>query len=286
MLGGFVLRSSEWRAAMAEASDLPDGVTKELIFSSVDNMLKTTSWDDITLKQVMATLEGQLSAELEVGWLKPWKKLVKEAVDAGMKAIMAAGGLAAVSAPAPAPEPEAKPEPEPEPEPPKKKRKKVQQEPDSDPEPEPQAKREAEPEPEDEDEEVAEDALGGDDDDDDEEYDVKVEGKGTRGKGEDEGKIFYKSLMKNDEEISVGQDVYLENGEDTPYVARLQSIFVYAMAPKEIYFNANWCAAPDRQSGRCSTSRARGRPLRRCLHPHQAGRSSPQPLLTRTPHIA
>ena len=39
--------------------ELPDGVTKELIFSTVDAMLRTTSWDDITLKQVLATLEGK-----------------------------------------------------------------------------------------------------------------------------------------------------------------------------------------------------------------------------------
>ena len=32
------------------------------------------------------------------GWLKPHKKLVKEAVDVGMKAIMAAGGIGAVQA--------------------------------------------------------------------------------------------------------------------------------------------------------------------------------------------
>jgi len=55
-----------------------------------------------------------------------------------------------------------------------------------------------------------------------------------------EGKIFYRKMTKGETEISLGQDVYLENNQDTPYVARLQEIFVYAFAPSEVYFNARW----------------------------------------------
>ena len=55
-----------------------------------------------------------------------------------------------------------------------------------------------------------------------------------------EGKLFYEKMKKGDETISVGQDVYLENGMEVPYVARLQQIFVYSFAKKEIYFTARW----------------------------------------------
>ena len=47
-------------------------------------------------------------------------------------------------------------------------------------------------------------------------------------------------MRKGDETLSVGQDVYLENDLQIPYVARLQEIFTYTFAPKEVYFNARW----------------------------------------------
>jgi len=55
-----------------------------------------------------------------------------------------------------------------------------------------------------------------------------------------DGKLFYTKLTKGEEELHLGQDVYLENNMDVPYVARLQQIFVYSFAPSEVYFNARW----------------------------------------------
>ena len=55
-----------------------------------------------------------------------------------------------------------------------------------------------------------------------------------------DGKVFYEKLVKGDETLKVGQDVYLENNMDIPYVARLQDIFTYSFAPTEVYFNARW----------------------------------------------
>lgn len=55
-----------------------------------------------------------------------------------------------------------------------------------------------------------------------------------------DGKLFYSQMKKQGETYSVGQDVYLENGREAPYVARLQEIFTYAFAPSEVYFNARW----------------------------------------------
>ena len=55
-----------------------------------------------------------------------------------------------------------------------------------------------------------------------------------------DGKHFYSKMRKGDETLSVGQDVYLENDLQIPYVARLQEIFTYTFAPKEVYFNARW----------------------------------------------
>lgn len=47
-------------------------------------------------------------------------------------------------------------------------------------------------------------------------------------------------MQKGEETYEVGQDCYLENGADVPYVARLQEIFVYSFASSEVYFNARW----------------------------------------------
>ena len=47
-------------------------------------------------------------------------------------------------------------------------------------------------------------------------------------------------MRKADENLAVGQDVYLENDMHIPYVARLQEIFTYTFAPKEVYFTARW----------------------------------------------
>ena len=87
---------------------------------------------------------------------------------------------------------------------------------------------------------AAADGEGAFDDDDDESDDPDapvVVGKSTH---KAEGKLFYEKMKKGDETISVGQDVYLENGMEVPYVARLQQIFVYSFAKKEIYFTARW----------------------------------------------
>ena len=285
--------ADEAAAPPPEAPSLPEGISKDDIFGVVDAMLRTESWDDITLKVVMARVEAQLNAGAEGGWLKPFKKMVKEAVDQGMKAILAnreTAAAAAASVPSPAKasevkasEPKAKAEPkakepkakEPKAKAPKgdakaakasgppSKRQKIAREPDSDeeaeaeqpaaradePKAEPEAEAEAEAEGEAEGEGGAERmdaedeqpdaaAAEGEDSDESEDEDTpKLVGKPTH---KAEGKLYHQKFQKGDEVYTIGQDVYLENGEEIPYVARLQEIFVYAFAPKEVYFNARW----------------------------------------------
>ena len=55
-----------------------------------------------------------------------------------------------------------------------------------------------------------------------------------------DGKIFHSKFVKDGVEYSIGQDVYLENNEEIPFVCRLQSIFCYAFAPTEVYFEGRW----------------------------------------------
>ena len=90
--------------------------------------------------------------------------------------------------------------------------------------------------------EATEPAEGADDDDDEEDDPdaPRVAGKPTH---KLDGKTFYQRMVKGDEELRLGQDVYLENNLDVPYVARLTEIFIYSFAPTEVYFNARWCAA-------------------------------------------
>jgi len=83
---------------------------------------------------------------------------------------------------------------------------------------------------------AGEDIVDDEDGDDDPEAPQPV-GKPTE-KGD--GKLYYRALSKSEVTMKVGEDVYLENNKDIPYVARLQEIYAYAFAPRELYFNAHW----------------------------------------------
>ena len=81
------------------------------------------------------------------------------------------------------------------------------------------------------------DEMGGESDFEDDPDAPRVVGKPTH---KMDGKTFYTRMTKGDQELRVGQDVYLENNQDEPYKARLQEIFTYSFAPSEVYFNARW----------------------------------------------
>ena len=198
------------------------------------------------MKVVLARLEERLLPQHPPGTLKPFKKMVKEMVDTLMKQILAeppppaeptpeeGQPEAAETAEAAAAETEealveedaeAAPEEDAQP----SKRRKIAPE---------ESDEEGEPAPAPAVKEEAEGAVDDDDDDLDDDPDApKVAGKPTH---KVDGKVFYTKLTKGDEEIHIGQDVYLENNQDVPYVARLQQIFVYSFAPSEVYFNARW----------------------------------------------
>ena len=237
----------------------PSIVTEGRIESSVEALLRAESWDELTVKVVMRKLEQ--GEELAGGTLKPHKKLVKEAVDAMMKKIMTereaqtsaeaaateaekppeptapeadnAMDTAEATAPAEASEaPAASEEPAPEDEAPRKKKQKVIEEPDDEPDDEPAAKEEAPAE-----EEAKEEEEEAEEEEEEDPDAAQTVGKPTH---KADGKVFYQKMIKDDKELAVGQDVYLENDMDIPYVARLQQIFTYSFAPKEVYFNARW----------------------------------------------
>ena len=99
-------------------------------------------------------------------------------------------------------------------------------------------------------EEAAEDEDEDEDKDEDEDEDEDEDPDAPRVTGKPylktDGKMFYRQMFKGETELRVGQDVYLDTNGSEPYVARLQEIFVYSFAPKEVYFNARWYyRAPD-----------------------------------------
>ena len=231
--------------------ELPGGLSFDDITDGVTEILNTESWDTLTVKVILAKLEASKLPTHPPGTLKPFKKFVKEQLDVLMKKKMAENEAAA-AAPAPPPEPPKAEEAPPAEEPPKKKRKKIAQEesdeedapapaaaveeaaPAAVEEAAPAAAAEEKPGPSAD----AADALADDDGEESDDPDApKVSGKASF---KADGKLFYNKLTKGEESIAVGQDVYLENGQEIPYVARLQSIFVYSFAPSEVYFNARW----------------------------------------------
>lgn len=249
--------------SMQEEAEVASPLTAEELHAGVDAVLHEESWDTLTLKLVMARLEQRLLPQHPPGTLKPQKKVIKGVVDTLMKQMLDAGytgptAAAGPSQPAPAAEPapappqptdEAPPAPSPDAPPAKRQR--------AEPEAAPVAEADAadadapadaaDAPAADDDADApaaADDAPAGpaeDDDDDDELSDdpdaPRVQGKPTH---KLDGKLFYKKMLKGDEELRIGQDVYLENGQEIPYVARLQEIFVYSFAPSEVYFNARW----------------------------------------------
>ena len=47
-------------------AELPDGVTQEMLFEKVNQMLRVQNWDDITLKGVISRLEADFQPDEEV----------------------------------------------------------------------------------------------------------------------------------------------------------------------------------------------------------------------------
>jgi len=250
-----------------------DLVPTETLHECLNKLLETHSWEVLTLKVVLQQLEQQLLPDHPPGTLKPFKKGIKAEVDTLMKRILNAETPQAappVAPPAPPP-PEEQPEPE--------QQAPAEEEEEKAPEEAEEAPMEDDALVGDEDEEEAEGAIEtedappgkrrklaeddaeddgaegkaetsqepeamepaeGADDDDDEDDDPdapRVAGKPTH---KLDGKTFYQRMVKGDEELRLGQDVYLENNLDVPYVARLTEIFIYSFAPTEVYFNARW----------------------------------------------
>jgi hypothetical protein len=210
---------------------------------------------------ILGRLEQMLLPQQPPGTLKPCKKVVKGLVDVSMRSIIEQNEAAkAVEAAAP-PEPEATPSPMEEEAPAAADA--VAEKPPAAAANEAPAVRDADPAASgDEDHEAppgkrrrveeaespaaAEGGEGGgneeqheeeEEDDDDDPDAPRVTGKPMY---KLDGKSFYKKMTKGDVVMEVGQDVYLENNQDIPYVARLQEIFVYSFAPSEVYFNARW----------------------------------------------
>ena len=249
---------AEEQTAEAAPPEVPaDLLAEEELQTGLRDLLQSESWDILTLKVVLAKLEQRLPQH-PPGTLKPFKKAIKAQIDQMMKSLLAQGGGAppvpegAASDPvAPAAPDEPAPNAEAEAgggetnadkaevgaEPAKKRRKVVAREEDEEGDEGIEASEPAvaadEDEPRDgvaaQDEEEEEED---DDDDDEEDPDApRVSGKPTH---KSDGKTFYKEMFKGDEKLTVGQDVYLENNQDIPYVARLQEIFVYSFAPTEV----------------------------------------------------
>ena len=232
-------------------------ITTEALHGALDELLRTESWEILTLKVVLSRLEQKLLPQHPPGTLKPFKKGIKVEVDTLMKAM-----LKAKEDPSSGTQPPAASEPEPPKDEapqetgkpaeaqeddagaaPAAKRQRRDDDENSAPKPEQPAGAmdpSAEPETTADGADGADGAEGSDDlgeESDPDEDAPRVVGKPI---SKADGKVFYEKLVKGDETLKVGQDVYLENNMDIPYVARLQDIFTYSFAPTEVYFNARW----------------------------------------------
>ena len=249
-------------AEPAEPPPLPpdDLLTLEALRSGLETLLKTESWDILTLKVVLLRLEQQLLPQHPPGTLKPFKKAIKAEVDAQMKRMLetpAAEEAAAEEAPAAAEEEAAAPaeeealveeeavDEEAEEEEAVEEEAVVEEAAEDDDEPKIKRRKVADEDEEDDDEEKprAEGDDDDDEDDDDDDEDEDPDAPQVAGKpiSKSEGKVYYrKMIIKGSDELRLGQDVYLDTDGSEPYVARLEEIFVYSFAPNEVYFNARW----------------------------------------------
>ena len=79
---------------MTDELPLPGGVTTEAIADAVDEILRTSNWDEVTIKLVLAKLEKILLPAGSAGMLKPHKKAIKLEVDTAMQRIIDERALA------------------------------------------------------------------------------------------------------------------------------------------------------------------------------------------------
>lgn len=85
-------------AGAEEATALPGGLEPDQIYEAIETLLRSESWEELTMKVILAKLEASLLPQYPPGTLKPHKKLVKERVDTLMKALMAEQETAAAPA--------------------------------------------------------------------------------------------------------------------------------------------------------------------------------------------
>ena len=230
----------------------------------LSHLLSNESWDVLTLKVVLARLEQDLLPQQPPGTLKPFKKGIKVEVDNLMQRMMTTppanspgaqhlGEEAEITAQQPLSTSQHSATSQPEEDSvderqaPAAKRQRtavdegVRDQIDSVPEAragdEQQPKSDA---PHEGETQGATDEIDEDEEEEDEDDDPdapRVIGKST---AKQDGKTFYRRMTKGDDELRIGQDVYLDTDGSEPYVARLQEIFVYDFAPNEVYFNARW----------------------------------------------
>ena len=72
-----------------EATALPGGLEPDQIYEAIETLLRSESWEELTIKVILAKLEASLLPQHPPGTLRPHRKLVSERVDALMKALMA-----------------------------------------------------------------------------------------------------------------------------------------------------------------------------------------------------
>ena len=242
----------------AAAAEWPGGLTLERVHEALEKLLGSESWETLTMKVILAKLEASLLPQHPPGTLKPFKKLIKEKVDTLMRQMLpafeAAKSAAAETETAAPTADQATTENQAEKrtmdsapvedahveeagDAPAGKRQRVGEEEEATEE----AAGAVEPAPEEPAKEgdaaKDDDEMGGESDFEDDPDAPRVVGKPTH---KMDGKTFYTRMTKGDQELRVGQDVYLENNQDEPYKARLQEIFTYSFAPSEVYFNARW----------------------------------------------
>jgi len=246
----------------------PAGLTDESVNAAIDRLLRREDWDTISVKVVLRMLETELLPGAD-GSLRAHKKFVKASVDTAMARILAEGGTGGGGAAEDAPM-EAAPEAAAEAEPaapaqdgagseePARKKRKMEEAEDGGPSaagPSPPgeggegegegggAKAEGGGEggkPDGGSGEESEGSEGSGEEESESEEDEEAAVAVGRPSHRADGKVFYRQMKKGGETYEVGQDCYLENGADVPYVARLQEIFVYSFASSEVYFNARW----------------------------------------------
>ena len=91
-----IFHSAPREVRMTDELPLPGGVTTEAIADAVDEILRTSNWDEVTIKLVLAKLEKILLPAGSAGMLKPHKKAIKLEVDTAMQRIIDERALASV----------------------------------------------------------------------------------------------------------------------------------------------------------------------------------------------